>query len=305
MTQLSKNPHRRGIVLMLLSIVFFTVNTLAIRGLVDLYPAISGWHAVIYRGVAGLAVVWSVYGFGRSYRFRVLFQKPLLFWRGILGGVGTGLFYITVIELGAGRATFLTLTYPIFAALMAHFFLKERLTSRRLTWIVISFVGLGVFFLEKGLSQEVWFYDAVGILVAVMSAGVVVLIRKLHQTEHGSTIYGSQAFYGLIFAIPVSGSSTMELPLTATLLLIVAGFVVAWGQLTMTFAYRHLDVSTGSSLQMLLPVATALGSCLLFGERFGMMEIIGATITLGATWKINRETSNHSKTMTKIKPKKP
>lgn len=288
---------------MLLSIVFFAANTLAIRGIVEWFPNVTGWHAVIYRGVAGLVVVITVYGFGRGFHFAPLFKKPHLFWRGILGGVGTGFFYITVIEIGAARATFICLTYPIFAAVMAHYWLKERLTRFKLCWITVGFLGLGVFFIESGTNQDASLFDALALLVAVMSAGVIVLIRKLHQTEHGSTIYGSQAFYGLLFTIPVSGESTLLLSATATRLLLIAGFVVAWGQLTMTFAYRHLDVSTGSSLQMILPVVTALGSCLLFGERFGMIAIIGATITLVATWMINRQASQKPLPVPTIHPK--
>ena len=62
----------------------------------------------------------------------------------------------------------------------------------------------------------------------------------------------------------------------------------------MTFAYRHLDVSKGSSLQMLLPIVTALGAWAFFNETLGPIEILGASLTLGATYMVNRQTSKTS-----------
>jgi drug/metabolite transporter (DMT)-like permease len=288
---------------MILSIVFFALNTLAIRGLVGWFPGITGWHASLFRGIAGVLVIVIFYSTGRGFRLSSLIKKPLVIWRGIIGGFGIGLFYITVIELGPGRASFIALTYPIFATIIAYFFLKEHLSARRLFWITISFAGLGIFFLEKGLAQETSIYDALALFGALLAAVVVVLIRKLHATGHGSTIYGAQAFYGILFAIPISGGSTLELAPIAAALLFLAGLLAAGGQLTMTFAYRHLDVSTGSSLHMSLPVVTAIGSCLLFGEQYGALEIIGATITIVANWKLNRKASKSSPNLPTIHPK--
>lgn len=56
----------------------------------------------------------------------------------------------------------------------------------------------------------------------------------------------------------------------------------------MTFSYRHLTVSKGASLQMLLPLSTALGGFLLFGERFTPLELTAAALTIGATVQILR-----------------
>jgi len=70
-----------------------------------------------------------------------------------------------------------------------------------------------------------------------------------------------------------------------------AGIIVAGGQLAMTFAYRHLDVSKGASIQMLLPIATAIGAWLLFDEKLGPIEITGASLTLLATLMVNRQAS--------------
>ncbi|MCX8238428.1 MAG: EamA family transporter [Akkermansiaceae bacterium] len=71
----------------------------------------------------------------------------------------------------------------------------------------------------------------------------------------------------------------------------LAGFVIAAGPLTMTFAYRHLEVSKRASLQLLLPITTGTGASFLFDETFGLIELLGTALTLIATMMINRRAS--------------
>jgi drug/metabolite transporter (DMT)-like permease len=61
---------------------------------------------------------------------------------------------------------------------------------------------------------------------------------------------------------------------------------VTLAQLVMTQAYRLMPVSLGSSMQMTLPVITAIGGFFCFGESFHALEIGGAALTLFATWRV-------------------
>ena len=279
---------------MLISIVFFALNIFVVRALALAYPGCTGWQATLFRGLAGIIFVAFFYGFGRGVQWKPLFKSPLMVLRGILGAGGILIFYITMIELGAARAMVLNITYPIFGTLMAAFFLKERLSAPRLFWIITGFIGLAIFLSEKTSQEGFNLYDLLALVGALLAAGVVVLIRKLNRTEHGSTIYASQCLYSLLLVIPFAAPHSGEIPALGLLGLFVAGLIVTGGQLTMTFAYRHLDVSKGSSLQMLLPIVTAAGAWALFGESLGPIEILGASLTLGATYMVNRQTSKTS-----------
>jgi drug/metabolite transporter (DMT)-like permease len=115
---------------------------------------------------------------------------------------------------------------------------------------------------------------------------VVVLIRKLRATEHAGTIYASQCFYSILLALPLRANHVTELPPLGHGALIAAAIIVGVSQLVMTNAYRTLPVSQGSSIQMLLPLATAAGAYLIFGERFTPVELAGAALTLFATWRV-------------------
>jgi drug/metabolite transporter (DMT)-like permease len=54
----------------------------------------------------------------------------------------------------------------------------------------------------------------------------------------------------------------------------------------MTHAYRSLSVARGSSIQILLPILTAIGGFVFFQESFTPIELLGAGLTLFATWRI-------------------
>lgn len=98
--------HARGIILMLASTACFTANVLLIRALGEV-QAVSVWLVSCARFVVGLVVVAAV--FRREVRIVRLFTTGRLATRGIAGGITVCAFYLTIIHLGAGRATFINI----------------------------------------------------------------------------------------------------------------------------------------------------------------------------------------------------
>ena len=291
---------KNSILMMLVSVVLFAANTLIIRALCMHYPAADGWVASLFRGVVGLVIV-AVFFQSRGLQFSHLFTKPLLIARGLIGGFGILAFYITVVHLGAGRSVILNLTYPMFGSLFAAICLKEHLPVRSWTWMIVGFTGL-LIFLGIDFNEGVNRYDLLGLAGAIAAGAVVVLIRQLRHSEHTATIYASQCFASAMFAAWPAVDPTISLPGNAIMLMTVAAGIVAIAQLAMTHAYRTLSVARGSSLQMLLPITTAIGGFIFFDERFTPIEILGAAFTLLATWQVIRTpVSKHSRSLAPIR----
>ena len=61
--------------------------------------------------------------------------SKLVILRGVIGAFSTAAFYLSIAELGASRAVVLSLTYPIFATIIAAFWLKERASRVALLWM--------------------------------------------------------------------------------------------------------------------------------------------------------------------------
>ena len=276
---------RRSVMLMLGSVVLFAANTLLIRAVALHTPAADGWVAILFRGAVGMLVVYALFGRGRGLDLSRMFSGRLITIRGIVGALSTVAFYITIIHLGAGRAVILNLTYPIFASVIAAIWLKEKVNRMAMVWMLVGFCGLVIFMGGGGNQPDISAYDLLALAGAVGSGWVVVIIRRLRHEETPATIYASQAFYGLVFSMPAA-VKVPALPASAWLVLATGAVVVTVAQLIMTRAYQFMSVSRGSSLQMLLPVVTAVGGFAFFGEVFGAREIVGAVLTLVATWRV-------------------
>jgi drug/metabolite transporter (DMT)-like permease len=243
--------------------------------------------ALLYRGVIGMLMVAALYGFGRGLSMRsLLFGSRLVALRGVIGAFSTAAFYLSIGHLGASRAVVIGLTYPIFGTIIAAWWLKEKVSREALLWMIVGFTGLAIFIgadALNGLSG----WDLLALAGALGAGIVIVLIRKLRETEHAGTIYGSLCFYCILLALPAGGAVGVgQLPPVAHAALIAAASIVGVSQLLMTNAYRTLPVSRGSSIQMLLPLVTAIGAFFLFGESFTLPEFAGAVLTLFATWRV-------------------
>ena len=276
---------RRSVTLMLGSVVLFAANTLLIRAIALHTPAADGWVAILFRGGVGFLVVAALFGRGRGFDLKRMLAGQLITIRGIVGALSTIAFYITIINLGAGRAVIINLTYPIFASVIAAVWLKEGISRAAAVWMLVGFCGLVVFLSDDGQLLRPSVYDLLALAGAIGSGWVVVIIRRLRHEEHPATIYASQAFYGMVIASPAV-MNFHALPPYAWAGLAAGAVIVTIAQLIMTQAYQFMSVSRGSSLQMLLPLATAVGGFVFFGESFHPLEIAGALLTLFATWRV-------------------
>lgn len=276
---------RRSVWLMLASVVLFAVNTLMIRAVSMHVPAADGWLATLFRGAVGLLVVYAMFGGGRGLVPSRLFASRLVLIRGVVGALSIIAFYVTVVKLGAARAVIINLTYPIFATVIAAVWLKEHLKRAAMVWMAVGFLGLVIFLSDEGQLLKPSPYDLLALAGAIGAGWVVVIIRRLRHDEHPATIYAAQAFFSMIIAAPTA-TRLPQLPAGAWWGLIAAAVIVTIAQLIMTRAYQFMSVSRGSALQMLLPVVTAIGGYLCFGESFHPLEIAGAALTLFATWRV-------------------
>ena len=272
--------HARGVILMLASTACFTANVLLVRA-VGQIESVNVWLVSCVRFVAGMGVIYALYR--REFQFMRLFRNSKLVGRGLVGGAGVYAFYLTVVHLGAGRATFINNTYVIFGALGAVWILGERFSASLAIGSVAALGGLALLTNAFAAGSHVGIYDIVAIVAAVASAYVVITIRQLHATEHTSTIFAAQCIYGLILCTIPAVLHPQDVSTMSWLLMIIAGICAALGQITMTRAFRDLPVAEGSLLQMLVPLGIAAGGVIFFAEHFAPHELIGAALILGGT----------------------
>ena len=131
---------RSGRRLMLLAAGFFVANVLIIRAFGR--GGADVWTIAALRFAAGLVLCLALHR--RELDPEALFTKPRLIFRGIVGGAATYGFYLTVVHLGAGRATFLNNTYVVFSAVLAVWVLAEPFRRPLALGAAAALGGLGL-----------------------------------------------------------------------------------------------------------------------------------------------------------------
>jgi drug/metabolite transporter (DMT)-like permease len=278
---------RRGTVFMLLSLACFTTNSLLLNHF-SAQRHIDPWVSMTFRFAIGLVMTFGLFAPSGSLKIGRCFTGWLMASRGILGALGTAAYYWTIPSLGAGKATLICNTYVVFASVFAMCSLGEKLTLKRLLWLLAAFAGIALLVGpgDGGGGFTFGFYEVLALFGAVMAAWAVVLVRQLSLGFSIGTIYLAQCLWILgpvaILAVPDLASLSWN----ETGLLALAATAASFGQLAMNEGYRCLTVTTGASVQMLWPVATTVGGWMLFGERFGALQWLGASLILAAIFKI-------------------
>lgn len=267
--------------MMVFSTFCFTVNVLLIRTIAVFEP-VDVWLVTCMRFVVGLALLAAVYR--RETQFLRVFARPKLAGRGVIGGLGVYTYYLTVVHLGPGRATFINNIYIALAGLFAVWILRERFRGALAVGSLLALAGLALLTNAFGGGSHAPLYDLIAVAGAGASAYVVITIRQLHaEAERTPTIFAAQCLYGtLICSIPAIVHLTSASPV-AWALMTAAGLCAGFGQLAMTGAFRHLPVGEGSLLQILVPVGIAIGGYAFFHEHFSTHELAGAALILVGT----------------------
>jgi len=213
-------------------------------------------------------------------------RKGLLILRGVLGGVSVLLWYLSMEHLGAGMATLLNYTSPIFALVFSKVFLKEALTGRALASMAVA--ATGVLLVVEGQSAVTtgppaapeWI--AVALLSALISGGAVTTIRALRTGDHPDSPW-------TIFTFFCAGAVAVASPLVErfraptmvdAVILVAVGMTAMAGQLTMNFAMRNVSAPThGITSQLGVVVAGGL-SYVWLGEEWSLLSLAGAMLTV-------------------------
>jgi len=284
--QPSGADRRIGVRFMLLSVGCFTANTLLLKYLGSI-RGVDFSLALLTRALLGVVIVFFFFNSRRPLEMRAAITDPRLVLRGLLGVAGTAAFYWTVPELGAGKATLIGTTYALFGTLFAAIFLRERLSRGRVAALLTAFAGIALLTGSDMSGGAVFGFAELVALAGALSAGWVVgLIRQLTTRYSNSTIYFSQCFWIGLTVAPLACFRSAWPGWEGVGFLAVGAVAAGYGQIALVQGFRHLEVATGSSIQMGLPVMASLGGFLLFGESFSLLQIAGAALTLLGTWRV-------------------
>lgn len=172
-------------------------------------------------------------------------------------------------------------TAPIYVAVLAWVFLKEKITRADLVSLAVVFAGMILFFMDGGASGS-----TIGKVIAVFNgitfAGNSIFLRLQKNGNPVMSVFLGNVISGVV-GIPFMVSAGIPNGKSVAFLLL-AGFLCAFTYALYAKASTGLSALETVLLPILDPVLNPLWVFLFLGEMPGKMSMLGAVIVLGAVF---------------------
>jgi drug/metabolite transporter (DMT)-like permease len=210
----------------------------------------------------------------------------LLLHAGYLGGL------FTAIHLGvsAGISSIIVNLQPVLVSSLAAKVLGETVTARQWLGLTLGFVGVMLAVIEKFLAASqnpVNPWGIVACVVALISSTVGTIYQKRNATGI-PLVTGTIVQYfaaGLVFAVLAFTLEPVNINWTPQFVFALSWFVLVISVgaiLLLMWLIRQTSASSVSSLFYLVPPLTALEAYFLFGERLGVVALLGLVLCVVA-----------------------
>ena len=210
----------------------------------------------------------------------------------------------------ASRGALMLATMPLWSVLLARLAKRERLSTRQISGVLLTFAGVSVVLAERGLTFAGTSLSLVGdvlmLVTAVCGAVYGVLAKRMLTRYKAMTVTAYTMMFGTLLLVPAAFfedfSSVMARmrPDTVMLVLFLGIFGGAIGYFLWTFALTRLSPTQVAVYANLNPmVATLLGATLL-AEKLTGIFLAGFAAVLAGVLLVNLrgrvQFERHSKT---------
>lgn len=261
----------------------FAVMSLLVKVVGQRLPTME---VVFVRSVVTLALSWGMLRVRGKPVWGV--NRPLLLLRGGIGFLALSCFYYAVIHLPLADATVIQYTNPVFTAVLAAIFLKERMGSREVGLGCLSLAGVVIMarpaFLFGGAGAGL---DpmAVGIALAgaVLSGASYTLVRQLGRTDGSLVIVFYFSLVSVVASLPLMLPAFQAPSPMEWALLLGIGMSTQAGHTLLNVGLRRERAGRAMAVAYLQIVFAAAVAFLVLREVPGPASWVGAGIIVVST----------------------
>ena len=265
-----QNSYGRSLAYIYLSNILFAATALIIS---LLSKEFDGYFTTFSRFAAGL-VIGLVQLAVTKTPIKVSNYKPWI-GRGIFGSLAMMLYYVSISTGSPGRATFFNNTFPIFVAIIAIVFLKDKVRIATIIGILIAFVGMYLVLSDDKSSTVT--ANIIGISSGFFAGISYHFNKKASLTEHPTVIYLGVCIVGLVmtgFSIP----QAVNLNLSSVIILILAGAGAYFAQIALTIGLLDIPITAGSIHTLVKIPLTSLGGLIFFRDPITVGLVAGIVL---------------------------
>ena len=278
----SRSPERIGTALCLVAGASFALQPVLVR------IAFDGGATVASVGAIRFALAAAVFALLARRALAAAPARTLVapFVLGLtIYGLETGLFFASLERIDVSLASLLMCSYPALVVAGAVLLRRERASRRRAVALVVALAGVGLV-LAGGVGGAL---DPVGIglaLAAAISYAAYVLVsdRLLGTTE--PLVLATMLCAGAAVAFGLGGAATGSLESSGASTLLVLGAIALVATVLPIAAFlggvHRIGPSKATILGTIEPPVTIALSALVFGERLGGVQLLGAVLVVSA-----------------------
>jgi len=261
----------KGIGFILISTFAFAIMNLAVKSLSDLHAM----QVVFFRAFGTFIFI-----FPYMLRHKISIagtHKKILLTRGLAGVISLSTFFTAIQRIPLGSAISIRYLGPIFGAIMAFYFLKEKINLKQ--WISFAVAFIGVIFL-KGFDLRIDYLSLFLVLVSALTVGVVFTsLRYLANKEHHMTIINYFMVFSMLFSLLFISEWRMpkDGELYSILAVAVCGTV---GQIFMTIAFQSEKTSILAPFKYMELVYALILGYVFFGEKYMFLPMMGIILII-------------------------
>jgi drug/metabolite transporter (DMT)-like permease len=266
---------------MLGAVISFTAMAVAGR---EMASELDTFEIMMYRSIIGVCVVLIIGSISGSLGTISRQRFGLHLIRNICHFSGQNLWFYAIAVIPFSQVFAFEFSSPIWVALMAPFFLGERLTKIRLITVTLGFLGILV--VAQPGSITIGPGVAAAALCAVGFAGTFIATKLLSRTESTTCILFWLATIQLILGTVCSFyDGDVAIPSLATLpLVVLVGCAGLLAHFCITTALKLAPVMLIAPIDFLrLPIIAIIGASF-YSEAINVWVIIGALIVFSANF---------------------
>ena len=214
------------------------------------------------------------------------------FLRSLVGTVSMVFFFISFARLPLANATAIQATSPLLQTLLSIWLLRETVGPHRMCAVMVGLCAV-LFMLHPSGGGH--FVDSLmALMAAILSAFVMIIIRRIGRTENPTTI----VFYFMLFG---ALSSALFLPFVwvtpaplTLLYLLMVGLTGGSAQLFMTWAYANAPTAFVSTFSYVSIVFAAIADWLIWQHVIDWHIALGsAIVVMSGMYVLYREALHH------------
>lgn len=184
-----------------------------------------------------------------------------------------------------GIATTIYHIQPIIVFFVGAFLFKEKITSSRILWLAVAFLGVLMIInpLDKSIISNGYFKGCVLALIAACLYSVATLTTKFIKVTSPYIIALIQMLIGLLILWPFVQFSTHPQTVLQYSSLISLGVVhSAFMYILLYSSYQKLSASSIAILSYIYPLVAVLIDFIVFNKTLSILQIIGGIMILAA-----------------------